>query len=380
MGPTDVRVNTRRLRECRSPPRPKRRRTVRHRWPSTSTAASRAIPRGEPLTYAWDLDGDAGSTTRSLCSRPTPTCSRAPTLRGCASSTRKDKSATSAPITISADNTPPTPTIGAPAAGTTWKVGDVISFSGSATDAQQETLPASSLSWELVQQHCPADCHSHPVRTWTGVASGSFNAPDHEYPSYLKLRLSATDAGGLTATETLRLDPRTVELSFQSSPSGLQLTHRQLEHGSDEDRCTERLERDLDPMRRQLGPRGRSERCRDGTLLSRVSFVSAAPDARTTTRHAPCAAISPHWRRVRRRHSRSRPRSPGKAADGSPTPRTSRARRLTPLHVTTPPALAYGAHTLPPSGVELRTPTGDPRAYALLKARTVARARSSANA
>ena len=34
-----------------------------------------------------------------------------------------------------------------PAAGTTWKVGDVIAFSGSATDAQDGTLPASALSW-----------------------------------------------------------------------------------------------------------------------------------------------------------------------------------------------------------------------------------------
>jgi uncharacterized repeat protein (TIGR01451 family) len=35
--------------------------------------------------------------------------------------------------------------------------------------------------------------------------------------------LTATDAGGLTNTKTLQLDPRTVELSFASSPSGLQL-------------------------------------------------------------------------------------------------------------------------------------------------------------
>ena len=34
--------------------------------------------------------------------------------------------------------------------------------------------------------------------------------PDHDYPSYLELRLTATDSGGLTDTQTLRLDPRTV--------------------------------------------------------------------------------------------------------------------------------------------------------------------------
>ena len=62
------------------------------------------------------------------------------------------------------------------------------------------------------------------MQTFAGVKSGSFPAPDHEYPSHLELRLTVTDAGGLTDTKTLQLDPRTVELSFQSSPSGLQLT------------------------------------------------------------------------------------------------------------------------------------------------------------
>jgi len=57
-----------------------------------------------------------------------------------------------------------------------------------------------------------------------GVASGSFNAPDHDYPSYLELRLTATDSGGLTATTTVNLQPRTANLTFQSNPSGLQLT------------------------------------------------------------------------------------------------------------------------------------------------------------
>ena len=56
------------------------------------------------------------------------------------------------------------------------------------------------------------------------MASGSFTAPDHEYPSYLELRLTATDSGGLTNSVSRRLDPRTVALTFQTSPDGLNLT------------------------------------------------------------------------------------------------------------------------------------------------------------
>jgi uncharacterized repeat protein (TIGR01451 family) len=181
-------------------------------------------PEGGPLTYAWDLDGD-GAFDDSTAVQPTHTYTQPGTYSARLRVTdAQNQSATSAPITISADNSPPTATINAPAAGTTWKVDDFISFDGSATDPQQGTLSDSALSWQLIQHHCPSDCHTHLIQTWGGdPLTWFFNAPDHEYPSYLELRLTATDGGGLTDTETLQLDPRTVALSFQSSPAGLQL-------------------------------------------------------------------------------------------------------------------------------------------------------------
>jgi glucose/arabinose dehydrogenase len=125
--------------------------------------------------------------------------------------------------TVAGTNTPPTPNIATPAQGTTWKVGDTISFSGSATDTEDGTLSASALSWTLLLQHCPSTCHTHTIQTWQGVATGSFTAPDHDYPSYLELQLTATDSAGQAATVTRRLDPVTVNLTFASSPAGLQL-------------------------------------------------------------------------------------------------------------------------------------------------------------
>jgi uncharacterized repeat protein (TIGR01451 family) len=55
------------------------------------------------------------------------------------------------------------------------------------------------------------------------VASGTFTAPDHDYPSYLEIQLTATDSGGLKNTTSILLYPKTVNFTFQSSPSGLQL-------------------------------------------------------------------------------------------------------------------------------------------------------------
>jgi glucose/arabinose dehydrogenase len=129
-------------------------------------------------------------------------------------------------VTITAGNGAPTAFIDAPASTLTWQVGDTIAFSGHATDPQQGALPASALSWQVVMQHCstPSTCHSHFLQSFSGVFSGSFTAPDHEYPSYLQLMLTATDSGGLTSTTTVALQPRTVDLTFGTSPSGLQLT------------------------------------------------------------------------------------------------------------------------------------------------------------
>ncbi len=120
----------------------------------------------------------------------------------------------------------PLPQIVTPSAGTTWRVGDKISISGTATDAEDGALPGSALSWQVILQHCGEGqdaCHAHEVQSWTGAA-GSFVAEDHEYPSYLELRLTATDSDGRTATVVRRLDPRTVPVTVTSRPAGLKLT------------------------------------------------------------------------------------------------------------------------------------------------------------
>jgi glucose/arabinose dehydrogenase len=186
------------------------------------TASSDPDP-GDAITYAWDLDGD-GLYDDSTAAQPTYTYTQSGSfttrLRVTDSHGLSD---ISDPIVITAGNTPPTATIGSPSASLTWKVGDVITFSGSATDVQDGSLPASALSWSLILHHCPSTCHTHQLQTFPGVASGSFSAPDHEYPSHLELKLTATDSGGLTDTESVLLNPRTVALTLQSTPGGLQL-------------------------------------------------------------------------------------------------------------------------------------------------------------
>ena len=130
-----------------------------------------------------------------------------------------------ATVTITAGNTPPVPTISTPSPQFTWRVGDTISFSGSASDAQDGPLPPSALSWSYETVHCPTidTCHIHPGETFDGVTSGSFVAQNHEYPSHLRLSLTATDSGGLSQTTFVDLYPQTSTLTLASDPAGATL-------------------------------------------------------------------------------------------------------------------------------------------------------------
>ncbi|WP_328615331.1 PQQ-dependent sugar dehydrogenase [Amycolatopsis sp. NBC_00355] len=183
---------------------------------------------GDVLTYAWDLDAD-GAYDDSTGPRPAWTYTTAAAVDAGLRVT--DSHGASATTTVrvtvgTAAGLDPVPVIDTPVSSLTWSVGQTIPFAGRAVDAQDGTLPPAALSWRLAVRHCAANgtCHTHNVQDFTGVASGSFVAPDHEYPSYLQLTLTATDSTGRSASKTVELQPKTVTLNFTSSPNQVLLT------------------------------------------------------------------------------------------------------------------------------------------------------------
>ncbi|MEV4473439.1 LamG-like jellyroll fold domain-containing protein [Nonomuraea sp. NPDC049504] len=185
----------------------------------TSTGSGDAD--GDPVTFRWDLDGD-GDFDDSTAASPSHTYTQPGSY---VVKLRVDDGRGGqgdATVTINVNNTAPVAAITTPSAGDKWAVGDTVTFSGTGTDAQDGSIPGSRMSWRLILHHCPSTCHEHEITTYTG-ASGSFAAPDHEYPSHLELRLTVTDAHGLTDTASVLLQPKTVELTFQTEPAGLQL-------------------------------------------------------------------------------------------------------------------------------------------------------------
>lgn len=191
----------------------------------TFSAANSSDPESQALTYAWDLDGDGafddGTSAAAQWTYPSGGTVMA-RLRVTDTAGLSDVTA----VTISVNNSAPSAIIDTPAASFTWKVGDPITFSGRGADSDEPSgfLPASALSWDVIMHHCPSNCHTHSIQSLPGVAGGTLSAPDHEYPSYLELRLTVTDPGGLQSSTSVTIQPQTVALTFQSNPAGLQLT------------------------------------------------------------------------------------------------------------------------------------------------------------
>ena len=98
-------------------------------------------PNGDPLSYAWDLDGD-GAFDDSTTARPRWTYNAAGTFRvSLRVSDGRGGTATDA-VTIGVGL--PNVTIASPTTSLRWAVGDTVSFSGSATDNQGAAIPSSN--------------------------------------------------------------------------------------------------------------------------------------------------------------------------------------------------------------------------------------------
>ena len=180
-----------------------------------------------PMTYVWDFgDGNAPTETAD------PTISH--TYQGPGKFTvkltvRDSLGNGSVPDTIAVypGDTPPMPVIGSPSAGTTFRVGQSFKATGSVADTEDdgdgEAATAPTLRWEIRRYH--DGNHFHPwsdEATFVGPPPEGLHSTDPQQ-NYLQIRLMATDSLGLTRTVTRRLEPRTVDVRFETEPIDLKL-------------------------------------------------------------------------------------------------------------------------------------------------------------
>ena len=101
--------------------------------------------------------------------------------------------------------------------------------------------------------HCaaPGDCQETQLAAVDGAAGGSFTAPDSAYPAHIDIRLTVTDSNDETETKTRRIDPRTANLTLDSTPAGATVSIDGVRgHGA----LHEAGDRGLDPHRSRRPP------------------------------------------------------------------------------------------------------------------------------
>lgn len=116
-------------------------------------------------------------------------------------------------------NTRPVPVISSPSSTFLYKAGDVLSLSGSATDAEDGAIPGGSLTFWVDLHH---DTHTHPALSPVGGAAQpiSFTVPNNGETSpnvFLRVYLRATDAAGFSSTTYVDVHPQLVGITVNSN-------------------------------------------------------------------------------------------------------------------------------------------------------------------
>ncbi len=184
-------------------------------------------PNGDSLTYAWNF-GDGSSSSQI---NPVHTYSGNGIFNAVLTVTdTKGLSNASSPVKITtSDNQAPTAILTTnPANNGMFKAGDIITFSGTATDREDGVLGASSFIWRIDLVHGDSlNNHRHPtLLTTTNITNGSFRVPvilDHHNDFYYEIIMVAVDSAGASVEKIHKISPITSSLSFNTMPAGLNL-------------------------------------------------------------------------------------------------------------------------------------------------------------
>jgi glucose/arabinose dehydrogenase len=179
-----------------------------------------------PLQYQWQRNGQviSSATSPTLTLASTSVADNGAVFRAMVSNVTGSVLSNPATLTVLA-NAAPTGNITAPANGTTYGGGQTFTFSGTGTDPENGTLPASAFTWRVDFHH---DGHTHPhVLPFSGATSGTFTAANRGETSanvFYRIVLTVRDAAGLTHTSTRDVRPRTSIVRLESNVANAQLT------------------------------------------------------------------------------------------------------------------------------------------------------------
>ncbi|MDF2188176.1 PQQ-dependent sugar dehydrogenase [Paraflavitalea sp. CAU 1676] len=194
--------------------------------PVGGTATFTVSATGSPApTYQWrkGTTNIAGATANSYTITNVQ-ASQAGQYNVVVSNSAGSVTSSNATLAVTQPNTLPVATINTPANGALFRSGNVISFSGSATDAEDGTVPAATFEWWVDFHHAT---HVHPGPQLTdGTSSGSFTADlsgHNETNIWYRIYLAVQDSQGGRDTTYVEIFPVTSNLTLQTQPAGLQV-------------------------------------------------------------------------------------------------------------------------------------------------------------
>jgi glucose/arabinose dehydrogenase/PKD repeat protein len=176
-------------------------------------------PDGDPLTYEWSF----GDGTTSTDENPTKTYDAKGVYTARLTVSSGADEVIAQPIVIQV-GLPPDLTVSTPTEGQLYRAGDTITYNAFARDAAGFDIDDGSIKTEVRLHH---GTHFHPfVGPLTGRA-GSFTIPttgEASADTSYEIKVTATDANGLSASRIVNIFPRTSELTWATEPAGLGIT------------------------------------------------------------------------------------------------------------------------------------------------------------
>ena len=185
-----------------------------------------------PLSYQWERQapGGSGFTPIPGANQPGYTLANAAVadsgsqFRCVVQNTAGTATSRAGTLIVTSDR-PPVGTIDQPPVSTTYRAGDTLTFSGTATDPEVGQLSATAFKWRVDFLHHD---HAHPFIADTfGVTNGTFTIPTIGESSddvWYRVYLTVTDPTGLSHTSHRDILPIKSTITLLTDPPGLRLT------------------------------------------------------------------------------------------------------------------------------------------------------------
>jgi PKD repeat protein len=178
---------------------------------------------GDALTYSWNF-GDGSTGDGKTVSHTYTTAGKFNAVLTVTDG--KGGSNAAEPVVVTTNDTAPVVTISTPANNSPYSGGDVITYSATATDAEDGTIDPSKFDWTVILHH---EEHTHPFLTDSidGQPGGSFTIPvdlEVDPVQHFQIMLTVTDSSGVSTTSSVDLLPRKTTFTLASNVPGITLT------------------------------------------------------------------------------------------------------------------------------------------------------------